>query len=349
MAEAHQRAEVRRGIVQVASANAGDARRNFLFKGGFQAGRNKDARAVGANLSGAVEIGHHGDIGSEIEIGIVKDNQRRLAAQLHGDLFQGRARCVSHHFFAAGDAAGKRDFIDARMLGEQLTGHRAAAWQHVEHAVRHACFAVDFRQLQGGERGHFARLKDHRVAGRQRRRGFPQGDLNRIVPRADTRHHAERFATRIDERGIAQRDLLALQRRDQARVVLQHVCAGNDIHAGGFAQRLAGIQSFQRGQLVVAPAQDIYRAAQNARTLHRGHRRPDLLAFACGGNGAVDVVAASLMHLRQHFAVGGIDGVKGVASRCRDVSAINIEVLLCESGHGSSFIRDGCCQLTAGE
>lgn len=38
--------------------------------------------------AGAVKVGHHGNIGGEVEVGIVGDNQRRFAAQLHGDLFQ---------------------------------------------------------------------------------------------------------------------------------------------------------------------------------------------------------------------------------------------------------------------
>ncbi len=33
------------------------------------------------------KVGHHGNIGGEVEVGIIGDNQR-FAAQLHGDLFQ---------------------------------------------------------------------------------------------------------------------------------------------------------------------------------------------------------------------------------------------------------------------
>jgi hypothetical protein len=72
--------------------------------------------------------------------------------------------------FAAGDAAGKGDFGDVRMFGQILPGFGADARQDVKYAVRQAGFAVDFRQLQGGERGDFTRLKNHRVTGGQRRR-----------------------------------------------------------------------------------------------------------------------------------------------------------------------------------
>ncbi|UMQ03503.1 hypothetical protein MJ572_01645 [Escherichia coli] len=47
-------------------------------------------------------------IGGEVEVGIVGDNQRRFAAQLHGDLFQYWMKRPSWpSLFAAGDAAGE--------------------------------------------------------------------------------------------------------------------------------------------------------------------------------------------------------------------------------------------------
>ena len=200
-----------------------------MLKRGFDLRGHEHAGAVGAHLTGAEEVRHHGDICREIQIRVVKHYQRRFTAQLHRHLFQGRGRRVRHHLFAAGHATGEGDFGDARMLGQELAGLCAHARQDVKHAVRHACFGVDLRQFQGGKRSYFARLEDHRVARRQRRGGFPQGDLDRVVPRADARHHAQRLAAGVDERGVAQRDLAAFQRRDQPRVVLQHIRAGDDV------------------------------------------------------------------------------------------------------------------------
>ena len=85
------------------------------------------------------------------------------------------------------------------MFGQVLPGFGADARQDVKYAVRQAGFAVDFRQLQGGERGDFTRFKNHGVTGGQRRSGFPQRDLNRVVPGADPGHDTERLAAGIDE------------------------------------------------------------------------------------------------------------------------------------------------------
>lgn len=120
----------------------------------------------------------------------------------------------------------KETFLDARVLGQPGADFAAAAGQDVEHAVRQAGFGVDLGQFQGGQRGDFRWLEDHRVAGGQGRGGFPQGDLDRVVPRADTGGHAQRLAAGVDEGRFAQRDLLAFDGRYQACVVLQHVGAG---------------------------------------------------------------------------------------------------------------------------
>lgn len=77
--------------------------------------------------------------------------------------------------------------------------------QDVKHPVRQARFAVNFRQLEGGQRGDFARFENHRIASGQRWRRFPQGDLDRVVPRADPGYHPQRFATGVDEGTVAQR------------------------------------------------------------------------------------------------------------------------------------------------
>ena len=225
------------------------------------------------------------------------------------------------------------------MLGQELAGLCAHARQDVKHAVRQARLGVDFRQLQGGERGHFARLEDHRVARRQRRGGFPQGDLDRVVPRADARHHAQRLAAGVDERGVAQRDLAAFQRRDQPRVVLQHVCTGDDIHGRGFGKRFTGVEGFQRCQLVVALAQDIDGAAQNARALHGGHRRPDFLPAFCAFDGAVHVFAPGGLHGCQNFTVRRIDGLEGATAGGGCITTIDIKLLFCHSGHKFSSVN----------
>ena len=68
--------EVGAFIEEIARADAAHAFSDFLLKRGFELSRNKHAGAVGADLAGAEEVGHHGDVRREIQIRIVENNQR---------------------------------------------------------------------------------------------------------------------------------------------------------------------------------------------------------------------------------------------------------------------------------
>src|SRR5471032_2889304 len=331
--EADQRAEVGVLVLRVANADARNTLNDLGFEGRLQVLGHEHASAVGADLAGAVEVGHHRDVGRAIQVGVFEHDQRRLAAQFHGHFFERRARSAGHDFLAGVGAAGERDFLDARVLGQPGADFTAAAGQDVEHASRHAGFGVDLGQFQGGQRGDFAWLEDHRVTGSQGRCGFPQGDLDRVVPRADTGDHAQRLAADVDERGVAQRDLLTFDGRHQACVVFQHVGAGDDVDVLGFGVRFAGVQGFQGGQFVVALTQDVDGTAQDARTLHGGHRGPDFLAFFGADHGTFNVFLGSTLHLGENFTVSRVDGFEGGIAASVAVAAVNVEFLQFETGH----------------
>ena len=132
------------------------------------------------HTAGAEEVGHDRDIGCAIQIGILADDQRRLATQFHGHVLQRRRRRTGHDLLAGGHAAGERNLaMRGCSVISDPTG--TTAGQHVEHAIGQPSFAEDFRQLQRAQRRHLAGFENHRVAGGQRRSRLPQGDLNRIV------------------------------------------------------------------------------------------------------------------------------------------------------------------------
>ena len=298
---------------------------------------DEDAGAVGADLTGAVEVRHHRDVGGAVEIGVGEDDQRRLAAQLHRHFLQGGTAGRRHHLAAGLDAAGEGDLLDTGMLG-QHGAHAAVALDDVEDAVGQARFGVDLGQFQRAERCDFAGLEDHRVAGGQSRSRLPQGDLDRVVPGADPGDDAQRLAPCIDEGGGPQGDLLAFDGGDEAGVIFQHVGAGDDIDGLRFAERLAGVQRLQLGQFVVAGAQDFHGAAEDAGALHGGEPRPHALPFPSAGYGAVDIGGGCLLHLGQDFAGRGVDGGEGLRAIgwCR--AAVDIKPLLSEPRHSALLV-----------
>ncbi len=80
------------------------------------------------------------------------------------------------------------------MRGDGLAHHRADAGDEVEHPGREPDVVEDLGQDEGVERRHLARLQ-HDGAARGEGRGDLGGDLvQRVVPRRDGTHHADRLA-----------------------------------------------------------------------------------------------------------------------------------------------------------
>ena len=97
------------------------------------------------------------------------------------------------------------------------------------------------------------------------------------------------------------------------------------------------------GQFIVALAQQLDGTAQDARTLHRGHRRPYLLAFGGTLHGALDIGLAGDLHLGQDLAGGGIDGLEGLAAAGIDATAMDVELLHGQGGHGRTPGKGAGC------
>jgi hypothetical protein len=96
------------------------------------------------------------------------------------------------------------------------------------------------------------------------------------------------------------------------------------------------------GQLVVALAQDLDGAAQDARTLHGSHRGPHFWPSAA-------LCAASRrrpgwrLHVGDHFTGGRVDGLEGLAAGGIDALAVDVELLDGQGGHGAYSLEGGGC------
>ena len=101
----------------------------------------------------------------------------------------------------------------------------------------------------------------------------------------------------------------------------------------GFGEGFTGVQGFQRGQLIVALAQDVDGATQDARTLHGGHRGPDFLALFSADHSTLDVFLGRTLHLGEDFTVRRVDGFESGIAASVGVRAIDVEFLQFETGH----------------
>ena len=84
------------GIERIADADRLGALGQAIEKAVVQAILDEDARAVRADLAGRVEIGEHGAANGILDIGVVENDERRLAAELHRGVLHQRPGEAEH-------------------------------------------------------------------------------------------------------------------------------------------------------------------------------------------------------------------------------------------------------------
>jgi hypothetical protein len=192
LAFADQRAELRLGAVGRSERQPRHRARQIGDDLLVDLGAGEDAARRRAVLAGVVvaEGAHALDHG--VDVGVVVDDHRRLAAELEMrplDRLGGRFE----HAAPGRDVAGQRDHVDAGVR-DQRRPHRLATSEHeVEHAGGEQ-LGDDLRELQRRERRLLRRLEHHRVPCRQRRRHLPRRHHQRIVPRCDRSDDADGVA-----------------------------------------------------------------------------------------------------------------------------------------------------------
>src|SRR5207253_5167049 len=203
------------------------------------------------------------------------DLERGLSAELEGYLLQRRGG-IGHDGLAGTDLAGERDLADAGMTRQEPPGLRPAL-RHLEYPLGQSRSRKHLLKLDGRERSEFGGLEDHGVAARERRSGFPAGDLQRVVPGADAGDHPERLAARVAEGLWPQIDVLAGDCRSQPGVIFQALRTREHIDRARLLDRLAGVAGLEHGEFLVALAQHARRALQHAPALRPTQGGPLLL------------------------------------------------------------------------
>ncbi len=260
-------------------------------------------------------------LGDRVEVGVVEDDDRRLATELEVqplDLVGGDPCDV----LAGVRVAGHRHHPDLGVADERVADDRAAAGDHVEHARRQDV-GRDLGQDQRRQRGPDGRLEDDRVAGREGRADLPAGHHDRVVPRRDGRDHAHRFAA--DERGVAFHVLvrgLALEQARGAREEPQVVDHDRDLVDRG-GDRLAGVLRLEATQLVGPCLDGIGELEERQAALLRRGLAPGLEGRLGGVRGAVDVLGARRLDPGDDLLVGRVLDVDRLARGGVDPLAVD--------------------------
>ena len=142
--------------------------------------------AVGARarLAAVAHLGQQRALDRGIQIGVLEDQERRVAAQLHRDLEHLLGRLLDQ-LLADRRRARERHLAHARVLDQRRHDlPRRRGGDDVQHAVRQPGLLEDLRQREHRQRRLLGRLDHAGAAGRQRGPDLARAHRQREVPRA---------------------------------------------------------------------------------------------------------------------------------------------------------------------
>src|SRR5450755_4796392 len=187
------------------------------------------------------------------------------------------------------------------------------ALDNLEHALRQPRGAKHLAKLDGRKRRQLCRLEDHRIAAGERRSRLPAGDLQRIVPGADSGDYPQRLTPGIAECLRAEVNVLTRQARRERSKILKTLGARDHIDDTRLLDRLTRVARLKLCKLIVARAQYLGGPAQNAATRSSGSRRPFALRLTRTCHRVVYLGRTVNADVCEHFAGGRIQRCK---SRC---------------------------------
>jgi hypothetical protein len=191
------------------------------------------------------------------------------------------------------------------VLDERGANGRAGAGDDVQRALRDAGLGGQRRIAQDGERRERRRLEHDRVPGRQRRGDLPVGDVEREVPRRDEPDDADRLPEGERDAVALDRDRVAEELVDGARVVADHV----DDHAklaAGVRDGHADVPALQQGELLGMLLDERRKAVHAPPARHRRERAPAVVRPHRRRHCPVHVLAAALRDRGERRGAGGI-------------------------------------------
>ena len=262
---------------------------------------------------------------SGVEIGVVEDDEGRVAAEFQRQLLECLRR-FAREILADRRRAGERDLAHAAVMqpvGDGRNRVLARRRDQVEHARRHAGFMREQHERERGERRVLGRLADDRAARRQRGRDLARDHREREIPRRDRRDDADRLLHR-------RHPLAALLLRNDVAVDARRF-VGEPLHVGravqhlaaSFRERLALFERDEPAERVGVLHHQIVPAMQHRRALFGQRVAPGGERARGGVGGGAGVGCTAVGDVGDHFAGRRVRHAEALAARGGDPLAVD--------------------------
>ncbi|MNZ90909.1 hypothetical protein D3C78_1098800 [compost metagenome] len=222
--------------------------------------------------------------------------------------------------------AGEYQGVDVVVQGQGLADGVTVTRQHVQHAFRDAGFDSQFSDADGGQRGFFGRLEDHRVTGGQRRTEFPARHHQREVPRHDGAHHTHRLTGHKAQLIVRSGCHFVVDLVDGFAAPAQGLRRAGNVDVQGIADRLAHVQGFKQGQLFGVLFEQAGKTDHGGLAFGRRQTRPDtgIERGASVFHGALGIGGVTTGNLAEQTAIDRADALECLAGNGVGVFAIDI-------------------------
>ena len=289
-------------------------------------------------LSRVPILGGYGALNGRIEIRVVEDDKRGVAAKLEGDLLHRRG-ALRHQELAHRGRPGEREFAHG-WIRRQLTANlRRRAGHHIEHAVRNASARTQVRQRERRERRLRRGLEDHRAPGGNGRPDLARNHRQREVPGRDARHHAYRLLEDHNARvAVRCRDRVAIDALSLLAEPLQK-SSGVGHFPARLGERLPLLDGHEPGEILLVLPHQVEPGAQDRGPLLRGLRAPCHHRARRRLDRQTRLEGAGIGHRADDFAGGGVvDRNRGTRASGHplgvDVAGLTEEIGVGEGAHG---------------
>ena len=253
-----------------------------------------------AGLAGVAELARDRALDRGVEICVVEDEERGVAAELERDLLHG-AGALRHQELSDLGRPGEGELADGRVRRQLAADHRrvlCVAGDDLEHALWNTGLLGELDERERRERRLLGRLDHDRAADGERRRRLARDHRGGEVPRRDPGGDADRLAQHHDPPvGLLRGNRVAVDALRLLAEPLEERGRVGDLGAR-LGERLALLAGEQPRELVLPLQHQVREAAQDQRSLLGGARTPRRLRALGRGDRAARLLDAVPRHLR---------------------------------------------------